>query len=128
MATLGHPQTSDEMHEIMAAIDKDGSGEIDFSEFLPLMAPRMCELEAGLEQAMLEVFKSLDKGKFQDLVCTWCANVMAVPMAADGNGYLEANEVQQIMTQLGDPISFDEATAMVKEADLDGDGRVCDSS
>lgn len=70
MATLGHPQTSDEMHEIMAAIDKDGSGEIDFSEFLPLMAPRMCELEAGLEQAMLEVFKSLDKGAFQNLVYT----------------------------------------------------------
>lgn len=50
---------------------------------------------------------------------------MVLPMVADGNGYLEANEVQQIMTQLGDPISYDEATAMVKEVDLDGDGRVC---
>lgn len=67
------------------------------------MAPRMCEIEEGLEQAMLEVFKSLDK---------------------DGNGYLEADEIQQIMTQLGDPISKEEAERMVNEVDCNTDGKV----
>ena len=75
----------------------------DFKEFLPLMAPRMCELDTDLEQAMLEVFKALDK---------------------DGNGYLEASEVQQIMTQLGDPITKEQAEAMVREVDSNHDQRV----
>jgi Ca2+-binding EF-hand superfamily protein len=51
----------------------------------------------------LKVFKTLDK---------------------DGNGYLSSSELVQIMAQLGQPISIEEADAMVYEADLDGDGHI----
>ena len=37
---------------------------------------------------------------------------------------MEASEVQQIMTQLGDPITKEQAEAMVREVDSNHDQRV----
>ena len=67
------------------------------------MAPFVILANEGLEQATVEVFKHLDK---------------------DGNGYVSATELSAIMGQLGQPITIEQAEAMVKEADLDGDGHI----
>ena len=39
--SLGQRPTEEELDEIIAGADKDGNGEIDFPEFLQLMAKKM---------------------------------------------------------------------------------------
>lgn len=43
---------------------------------------------------------------------------------ADGNGYITPEEVVVGFGKLGAPLTLDEAKAIVKSADADGDGRV----
>ena len=43
---------------------------------------------------------------------------------ADGNGYITAEEVCVGFGKFGVPLTLDEARALVKAADTDGDGRV----
>ena len=42
----------------------------------------------------------------------------------DGNGYIDAQELRYTMDNLGQPLSDEDVKAMIKEADLDGDGRI----
>ena len=41
MRSLGLNPTDAELHDILLALDEDGDGEIDFGEFLTLMALKM---------------------------------------------------------------------------------------
>ena len=40
----------------------------------------------------------------------------------DGDGLISATELQNTMTSLGEPITRAEVSAMIREADIDGDG------
>ena len=42
----------------------------------------------------------------------------------DGNGYISAGELRQVMTSLGEALTYEEVDAMIKAADLNGDGLV----
>ena len=42
----------------------------------------------------------------------------------DRSGYIEAKEIMTVTTTLGQVLSKDELEAFMKEADLDGDGRL----
>ena len=42
----------------------------------------------------------------------------------DGNGFISAKELMQVMNSLGEKLSDDEVEAMIREADVDGDGQV----
>ena len=42
----------------------------------------------------------------------------------DGNGYISPEELRTVMCNLGEKLTDDEVAAMIKEADMDGDGRV----
>ena len=42
----------------------------------------------------------------------------------DGNGYISAGELRQVMTSLGEALTDEEVDAMIKAADLNGDGLV----
>lgn len=41
----------------------------------------------------------------------------------DGNGYISSSELRHVMNMLGEKLSDYEVGEMVKEADLDGDGK-----
>ena len=43
---------------------------------------------------------------------------------ADGNGMISADELRQIMANLGEKLTQEEVEDMVKEADIDGDGQI----
>merc|ERR1712070_1033211 len=103
-ATLGHKPTETELVEYMEAMDKDGSGDVNFNEFATFMGPRMFNpLDADVEQLMIQAFAVLD---------------------ADNSGTVSANEIFDLMKSLGNPITMDEADAMIHEADLDGGGNI----
>ena len=42
----------------------------------------------------------------------------------DGNGFISAAELRHVMTNLGEKLTDAEVAAMIREADIDGDGQV----
>jgi Ca2+-binding EF-hand superfamily protein len=82
----------------------DGNGTIDFEEFVRMMpAASKNERDENAEEEMLEAFQIFD---------------------ADGNGNISADELRQIMANLGEKLTDEEVEDMVKEADIDGDGQI----
>ncbi|KAL6325737.1 hypothetical protein AAG906_024555 [Vitis piasezkii] len=99
--SLEHSTTKEELQTMMDEVDVDGNGTIEFGEFLNLMARKMKESEA--EEELKEAFKVFDK---------------------DQDGYISANELRNVMFNLGERLTDEEAEQMIREADLDGDGKV----
>ena len=75
-------------------------GTIDFNEFLSMMARKM---SGNFEEELKTSFKVFDK---------------------NSNGYIERDELEQMMIRLGENLTEKEIDAMIKEADSDKDGRV----
>ena len=78
-----------------------GSGTIDFSEFLTMMARKMNETDTVEE--LKEAFKVFDK---------------------DGDGSISAAELRHVMMNRGETMSDEEVNDMIREADLDGNGQI----
>lgn len=101
MRSLGQAPSDAELRQMIEEVDADGSGTIDFSEFLTLMARKMKMNTARNE--IMDAFKVFDK---------------------DGSGKISATELRSIMADLGENISQEEVVEMIRDADTDGDG-VC---
>merc|ERR1712122_474547 len=59
MRSLGQTPTEAELHDMINEVDNDGSGTIDFAEFLSLMSKKM--KDADSEEELMEAFKVFDK-------------------------------------------------------------------
>lgn len=101
MRSLGPNPTEAEVREMINEVDADGSGTIDFPEFLNLMARKMKYTVS--EEELKEAFKVFDK---------------------DQDGLISASELRHIMTSLGEKLTDEEVDEMINEADADGDGQV----
>ncbi|XP_074558494.1 calmodulin-like [Curcuma longa] len=99
--SLGLRPTEDELQEMISEVDADGSGAIEFEEFLNLMVRKMKGSDS--EEELKEAFKVFDK---------------------DQNGFISKNELKNVMMSLGEKLTDEEVDQMIKEADLDGDGQV----
>lgn len=78
-----------------------GDGSIDFLEFLEVMANKMGE--HTFEDDLRDAFQLFD---------------------TDCNGYISKRELTFVLTSLGEQITDAAVENMIKEVDLDGDGRV----
>ena len=101
LRSLGQNPTEEELQETINEIDADGSGDVDFSEFLTMMARKMKDTDS--EEEIKEAFKVFDK---------------------DGNGFISAAELRHVMTNLGEKLTDEEVDEMIREADVDGDGQI----
>jgi calmodulin len=101
LRSLGQNPTHEELNEMVAEVDEDGNGEVDFEEFLELMAKKIQESSDDLD--ILEAFKVFDK---------------------DGNGQISAAELRHVMHNLGEDLDPEEVNEIIREADLDGDGQI----
>lgn len=101
MRCIGMNPTNEEVVEMIADIDEDQSGSIDFDEFLVMMKTRMDENDP--EKELKEAFKVFDQ---------------------DGDGLIHWKELKVIMDKLGSTLSDQEVHAMIREADRDGDGAI----
>jgi calmodulin len=99
MRSLNQDPTEEELNEMIAEVDLDGNGEIDFEEFVTLMNRRSKETDT--EEEVLNAFKVFDK---------------------EGNGLISVTELRHIMVTLGDQLNEDEVDELLREADSDGDG------
>lgn len=99
MRSLGQSPTEEDLRQMINEVDADGSGTIDFAEFLTLMARKIKTKDSEAE--IVEAFKVFDK---------------------DGSGKISADELRQVMHNLGEKLSDKEVEEMIKEADTNGDG------
>ncbi|EDO05489.1 EF hand calmodulin family protein [Babesia bovis T2Bo] len=101
MRSLGQNPTEAELADMINDIDTSGTGAIDFPEFLILMARKM--KEGDTEEELVQAFKVFDR---------------------DGNGFISAQELRHVMTNLGEKLTNEEVEEMLREADVDGDGKI----
>eukprot|EP01083_Nonionella_stella_P068755 182773_1 len=98
---LGKKFDEAEVKAMIARIDKDGNGEIDFLEFLLMMTDRVKNLHDVDE--MKECFQVFD---------------------ADGNGYITPEELCELMKSVGENITQEDIKLMIGEADQNDDGLI----
>jgi calmodulin len=81
--------------------DADGSGEIDFYEFVTLMAHKM--EDADDDRRTRAAFSLFDHS---------------------GDGYIDEAELRNIMINVGEPVTIEDCRGVLRELDRDGDGRI----
>jgi len=96
LTSIGILPSQDLLHQMMTAMDTDGSGSVDFNEFLAMMTRMKADM-------LRDQFKIFDK---------------------DGDGFISTEELKEVLVKLGVMMTDAEAEAMIREADADGDGRV----
>lgn len=79
-----------------------GSGTIEWSEFLKMMKERKNERELS-EEELMGIFKVFDK---------------------DSSGFINASELKEVSSKLGRNMTDEDVKEMIKEADLDQDGKI----
>jgi calmodulin len=102
MRELGQPSDPAGVRRMLQAADLDANDALDFPEFLALVARRLQD-EGETERDLIEAFQCYD---------------------TTGAGYITVAGLRQGMAQLGCPLTAREAEEMLREADLDGDGRL----
>ncbi|XP_062197463.1 uncharacterized protein LOC133900370 [Phragmites australis] len=101
MRSLGQSPTEAELQDMVDEVDADGSGAIDFHEFLTLLARKM--RDAGADDELREAFRVFDQ---------------------DQNGFISRDELRHVLENLGERLSDYELAEMLREADVDGDGQI----
>ena len=103
LKALGKNPTEEEMEQMIAEVDIDESGTIDFGEFLEMMAKRITKIDISKE--LNDAFKVFDK---------------------EGNGLVSLAELRYTLTtaENGPKISHDDFDDIARKADIDGDGHI----
>jgi centrin-1 len=103
MRALGFEPKKDEIKKMISDIDKDGSGTIDFQEFLEMMTNKMSEKDSREE--ILKAFRLFDD---------------------DETGKITFKNLKRVAKELGENMTDEELQEMIDEADRDGDGEICE--
>merc|ERR1719440_763512 len=102
LRSLGQNPTEAELAALVEEVDKDKSGTIEFDEFVDLMA-RTNKTQEQMEEEIKNAFLTFD---------------------ADGSGFIDREELVNVLTTMGDPVDEETINGMIAEADLDGDGKI----
>ncbi|XP_045131507.1 troponin C, isotype gamma [Portunus trituberculatus] len=90
------------LQEVIAETDEDGSGELEFEEFVELAAKFLIEEdEEALKEELREAFRIYDKG---------------------GNGYITTDTLKEILRELDNRLTEEELDGIIEEVDEDGSG------
>jgi len=98
---IGQNPTEAELQDMVNEVDKDGTGSIDFPEFLSMMAIKVNQQNA--EEQIREAFQVFD---------------------GDGNGYIDRRELSLMMRFMGESLTETEIQLILDEADIDRDGLI----
>ena len=101
MRALGFEPKKEEVKKMITEVDKDGTGQIDFMEFLDLMTVKMAERDPVEE--IKKAFKLFDD---------------------DTTGFISFQNLRRVARELGETMTDQEITEMLEEADKDGDGAI----
>ena len=101
LRSLGLKPTGDQLHALLANIDANGNGAIEFDELVQAILPDINDEVLVNQDQLLEVFRTFDR---------------------DGNGYITAAELAGSMAKMGHPLTYRELSDMMREADTNNDG------
>nr|QGQ62242.1 Troponin C [Demodex folliculorum] len=104
LRTLGQTFEESDLQQLIIEIDADGSGQLEFDEFLTLTARFLVGEDAeAMQEELREAFRLYDK---------------------EGNGYIKTSDLREILRALDDKLTADELDEMIAEIDTDGSGTV----
>ncbi|XP_067447414.1 troponin C, skeletal muscle isoform X1 [Thunnus thynnus] len=104
MRMLGQNPSREELDAIIEEVDEDGSGTIDFEEFLVMMVQQLKEDQAGKsEEELSECFRIFDK---------------------NGDGFIDREEFGDILHLTGEPVVEEDIDEMFGESDTNKDGKI----
>lgn len=101
MRSMGQNPTEDELLALVMEVDLNGDGTIDFPEFLEMMKQKSSE--ADQEADLKEAFKIFDRDK---------------------DGFIDMKELKKVANMLGATLSKEEVDEFMREADVDGNGKL----
>ena len=101
MQSLGFEAKNHTVYQMISDIDKNGSGDIDFEEFLDLMTVKVGEEDSPEE--IRKVFNLFDDDK---------------------TGYITIQNLKRVAKDLGESMSEAELLEMIERADSDKDGQI----
>ena len=101
MRTLGQNPTEAELADLIAEIDQDGNGEIDFDEFLHLVSKKM--KDSDIQDKSLEAFKIFDR---------------------KNKGVIHINEIKNILMNMGEKMPASEVEMLIKDLELNAQGEL----
>ncbi|XP_055376780.1 calmodulin [Condylostylus longicornis] len=108
MRSLGQFARVEELQEMLQEIDVDGDGNVSFEEFVDILS-NITEDTTGLspadqeERELRDAFRVFDK---------------------HNRGYITASDLRAVLQCLGENLDEDEIEEMIREVDVDGDGRI----
>ncbi|TMW51012.1 hypothetical protein DOY81_003882, partial [Sarcophaga bullata] len=109
MRSLGQFARVEELQEMLQEIDVDGDGNVSFEEFVDILSNMAYEDKSGLssadqeERELRDAFRVFDK---------------------HNRGYITASDLRAVLQCLGEDLDEEEIEDMIKEVDVDGDGRI----
>lgn len=107
MRSLGQFARVEELQEMLQEIDVDGDGNVSFEEFVDIMSnmtDTVAETSADQEERELrDAFRVFDK---------------------HNRGYITASDLRAVLQCLGEDLDEEDIEDMIKEVDVDGDGRI----
>ena len=101
MKSLGFEAKNQVIYQMIADLDKDGSGSVDFEEFLDLMTGTLGGKDT--KEDIKKVF-----GLFDD----------------DRTGFITLSNLKRVANELGETMSDAELLEMIDRADHDQDGKI----
>ena len=100
MGKLGEKPMANELKDMILAVDQNGDGNIDFDEFLGLMALHHMELSVNPKEALQSAFDVF------------------------GSGCIDHDEVHLLMKKFAQALMDDEIDQIMQEGDMDNDGEI----
>ena len=101
MRALGFEPKKEEIKKMIADVDREGRGVIEFQDFLNLMTVKMAERDPREE--ILKAFRLFDD---------------------DNTGKISLKNLKRGARELGETMADEELQEMIDEADRDGDGEI----
>ncbi|KAL6008200.1 putative calcium-binding protein cml11 [Asimina triloba] len=104
LRSLALKPSPDQLDALVQKADTNSNGLVEFSAFVALVSPKLLAAKSRYtEEQLQQLFRLFDR---------------------DGNGCITAAELAHSMAKLGHALTAEELTGMIKEADMDGDGRI----
>ena len=101
LRSLGSNPTEADLAKIVADINANKGGVIDFAGFMAIMDSRKGDVDTELE--ITEALNIFDK---------------------EGNGFVAASELKHILTNIGEKMSEEEVEEILRDCNVDGQGQL----